>query len=133
MIYDVYVFTGDNDPVDALRAGAKRGELIVRRRFTNSPDTSLLAQLLDPVTRREMLPPLASARLVAMDPKGMLIEGMQTTYQRDTQKAKAHHFSQRWLCKMPGAVAVLNTEKLMQRSAARLRSAAVSGFDPRDD
>ena len=133
MIYDIYVLTGDEDPVDALRAGPRRGELIIRRRFVNSLDTSLLALLLDQATGQEMLPPLASARLVAMDPKGMVIQGVQTIYQRDTQKAKGHRFSQRWVCKMPGAAAVLNTEKLLQRSAARLRSSAVSGFDPKDD
>ena len=68
-----------------------------------------------------------------MDVKGMVIEGKETIFTRDTHKAKGQHFLQRWLCKMPGQPAVLNTQKLLQRSAERLKKQVYSGFDPQDD
>ena len=136
VIYDIYALTGTKgqiDPVDALRAGPQRGDLIIRKRFANSTDTSLTAELFQPGSTVELLTGIERVRLVAMDSKGMVLEGVQTIYVRDTAKAKKSHIVQRWLCKLPGTPAVLNTEKLIKRSAARLNAAMVSGFDPSDD
>ena len=136
VIYDVYALTGSKgqiDPVDALRAGPKRGDLIIRVRFVNSTDTSLTAELFEPGTQVELLTGIERVRMVAMDSKGLVLEGVQAVYTRDTAKAKKSHLVQRWLCKVPGAPAVINTDKLLKRSAARLNAAMVSGFDPADD
>ena len=117
MIYDVYLLMngqGNEDPVDALRYGPKRGMLVIRRRFVNSTDTSLTAELfaLDG-NKIELLPALEGVRLVGENEKGKVIEGTQSVYARATQKAKRESFVQRWLCKAPGLPAVLDTEKLL--------------------
>lgn len=124
---------GKEDPIDALRAGPKRGVLVIKKRFFNSPNTSLTAELIEPGTANELLPALQNVRLVGANDRGLVIEGTQTVYSRPTQKAKQVHFVQRWLCKTPGQQAVLNTEKLLKRSAARIRSNLAQGFDPADD
>lgn len=67
-----------------------------------------------------------------MDRKGMTIEGTQSHQARDTKKARVNHFVQRWLCKMPGAKAELDTERLLKRSAERLRRTLLSGFENSD-
>jgi hypothetical protein len=136
VIYDVYVLMngqGKEDPIDAMRAGPKRGVLVIKKRFFNSPNTSLTAELIEPGTARELLPALQNVCLVGANDKGMVIEGTQTVSARPTQKAKQVHFVQRWLCKTPGQQAVFDTEKLSKRSAQRSQSHLASGFDPADD
>ena len=125
---------GNEDPVDALRFGPKRGLLVVRRRFANSPNTSLCAELfaLDD-NRSELLPALENVRMIAENEKGKVLEGTQTGYARPTSKARREQFTQRWLCKLPGLPAILDTEKLLKRSARRLNSRLNTGFDPADD
>lgn len=103
-----------------------------KRRFYNSPYRTLSAELIDP-SGKQLLAAIEKVRLVSMDQKGMVIEGVQTFKERDTKKGRKHHFTQRWLCKLPGVPTVLNTEKLLKRSAARLNAHLVSGFDPADD
>ena len=134
MLYDVYVLGGKGgDPVDALRAGPKRGELLIKRRFVGGTDLSLYAELLDPASGQPLLTPITHVRVIAMDRKGMTLEGTQSVQLRETKKAQVAHFAQRWLCKMPGAKAELDTVQLLKRSAARLRSKMACGFDPEDD
>ena len=134
VIYDVYVLGGKGgDPVDALRIGPKRGELIIKKRYFNSTDQRVYAELLDAATGAELLPPIEYVHIVAMDRKGMTIEGTQSHQARDTKKARVDHFVQRWLCKMPGAKAELDTSKLLKRSADRLNRSMVSEFTPDDD
>lgn len=102
MFYDVYVLGGKGgDPVDALRAGPKRGELIIKKRFFNSPDESVTAELLDAQTGL-LLTPLQHVRIVPMDRKGMTIEGTQAHQLRQQQESKVEHFAQRWLCRCRG-------------------------------
>lgn len=124
---------GKGDPIDALRAGPKRGVLVIKKQFFNSVNTSLTAELIEPGTTNELLPALQNVRLIGANEKGLVIKGTQTVFTRPTQKAKQAHFAQRWLCKTTGQQAVLNTEKLLKRSAERLRSTIASGFDPADD
>jgi hypothetical protein len=68
-----------------------------------------------------------------MNSLGMTIEGTTAHQFRNTAKAKIDYSRERWLCKPPGAKAVLDTEKLMKRSAARLNRALSIGFDPGHD
>ena len=134
MLYDVNVLGGKGgDPVDALRAGPKRGELLIKNAFTGGTDPSLYAELLDQATGQAMFTPITHVRVVAMDRKGMTLEGTQSVQLRDTKKCRVEHFAQRWLCKVPGAKAELDTVQLLKRSAARLKSKMVSGFDPEDN
>ena len=134
VVFDVYVLNGKyGDPVEALRIGPRRGELIIKKRFITSSETDLMAMLLEPGTGVELLQALLYARIVAMNSLGMTIEGRISWSARNTSKAKVEHATQRWLCKAPGAKAVLDTEKLLKRSAARLNAARISGFDPAHD
>lgn len=48
-------------------------------------------------------------------------------------KSASERRTQRWLAKLPGQPAILDTEKLLKRSARRLALIAASGFDPADD
>lgn len=76
MVFDIYVLNGKHgDPVDALRAGPRRGELIIKKRFVTSSETDLVAMLLEPGTDKELLQALRYARIVAMNSLGMTIEG----------------------------------------------------------
>jgi hypothetical protein len=136
VIYDVYPLMnsqGRDDPVDALRDGPRRGLLVISKRYYNSATASLKAELfaLDG-SGKELLPAMDNVRLVAENEKGKVIEGRVTHYGR-SHKSRQEHSTQRWLCKIPGLPAVLNTEKLLKRSAERLSKAAASGFDPADD
>lgn len=134
VIFDVYVLGGKGgDPVEALRAGPKRGELIIRRRWPDGPRTDLQALLLEPGTRNELLPALLNPTVIAMNSLGMTVEGTTAHQFRNSFKAKFDYSRERWLCKPPGAKAVLDTEKLMKRSAARLNRALSNGFDPAHD
>ena len=134
MVFDIYVLNGKHgDPVDALRAGPCRGELIIKKRFITSSETDLVAMLLEPGTDKELLQALRYARIVAMNSLGMTIEGTIAWSERKTSRAKVQSTTQRWLCKTPGSKAVLNTEKLLMRSAARLNAARTNSFDPAHD
>lgn len=84
-------------------------------------------------TGADLLPPLMYVRIVGVNEKGMVIEGQQTMYLRESHKTRRDHFIQRWLCKVPGQPAVLNTEKLLRRSVTRLKLSLASGFDQGDD
>lgn len=119
--------------MEALRAGPKRGELIIRRRWPDGPRTDLQALLLEPGTRNELLPALLHPTVIAMNSLGMTVEGSTAHQLRSTSKAKIEYSRERWLCKPPGAKAVLDTEKLLKRSAARLNRAQANGFDPAHD
>ena len=134
VIFDVYVLGGKGgDPVEALRAGPRRGELVIRKRWPDGPRSDLMALLLEPGTRNELLPALLFPSVIAMNSIGMTIEGTTAHQFRNTSKAKIEYFKDRWLCKPPGAKAVLDTEKLLKRSAARLKRAQANGFDPAFD
>lgn len=136
MIFDVYVLGGGDgrfDPVDALRAGPKRGELVIKRRYFNSPNNSLMAEVRDPSTQAELVTAIEHVKVLVADRRGMLLEGTQTSFERDSAKSRRHHFTQRWLIKLPGQPAILDTEKLLKRNAHRIASSMVSGFDPKDD
>ncbi|MBI2728772.1 MAG: hypothetical protein HYX42_21230 [Polaromonas sp.] len=71
--------------------------------------------------------------MLAINDKGMTIEGTITIAERDTAKSRKNNFKVRWVVKQVGVPAILNTEKLKERSARRLASAVSSGFDPADD
>ncbi len=136
MIFDVYVLGGADgrfDPVDALKAGPKRGELIIKRRFFNSTNTSLMAEVRDPTTQTELVTAIEQVKVIVADRRGLLLEGTQTWFEREAAKSRRHHFTQRWLIKLPGQPAILDTAKLLKRSAQRLHSGMATGFDPKDD
>lgn len=136
VIFDVYALVngeGRLDAVDALQAGPRRGELIIKRRYYRHSDKSLCAELLDQATGNALLAPLEWVRVLVIDPKGMLIEGTQTVYRTKSAKSASERRTQRWLAKLPGQPAILDTEKLLKRSARRLALIAASSFDPADD
>lgn len=128
MLFDVYVFSGD--PVDALAAGAKTGELVIK---SAGRDQGLVANLVGPNGVDALLPPLRRVRLLAMNTTGMVIEGVVTVGQRDTLKSRTTTSQLRWVIKHVGAPAVLNTVKLKERTTRRLAITSASGFDPADD
>ena len=128
MLFDVYYFTGD--PVDSLQAGAKTGELVLK---ATGRDNGLVAHLYKPGSTLDMLTSLRHARVVAMNHLGMTIEGYITVAERPALKAKTHTHAVRWVVKHVGAPAVLNAQKLKERSVRRLAAAAASGFDPAED
>jgi hypothetical protein len=129
VLFDVYVFLGD--PVDSLSAGASTGELVLT---PTGRDRGIVAALYRPGTQEELLPSMRYVRLVAMNSLGMTIEGTVTSAERPSaSKSKVNHFSVRWVIKHVGAPAVLNAQKLKERSVRRLAVAKASGFDPGDD
>lgn len=137
MIFDVYEL-GEVGPGDAgigaLNAGAQRGELKIRRRFPASPhDKTLMATLCAPGTRDELLHALLYVNVVAMNSVSMVLEGTAVISERHTQKSKVNHFKVRWLCKLPGAPAILNTEKLAARAQKRRADIARDPFHPAND
>ncbi|WP_041390677.1 hypothetical protein [Polaromonas sp. JS666] len=52
---------------------------------------------------------------ILMNAHSMVIHGTVVVGRSERPKAKVEHFTVRWLCKFPGAPAVLNTEKLRSR------------------
>lgn len=134
MIFDIYILGAKgSDPVEALRSGPRRGELIIRRRWPDGPRTDLQALLLEPGTRNELLPALLNPTVIAMNSIGMTVEGTTAHQFRNTAKARFEYSKERWLCKPPGSKAVLDTEKLRRRSAERLKRALDNPFDPTHD
>ena len=73
------------------------------------------------------------ARLVAMNHLGMTIEGNVTVVERLAFKSKTHAHAVRWIVKHVGAPAVLDAQKLKERSVRHLAAAAASGFSQEDD
>lgn len=136
MIYDVYQLrnsAGPEDEIDIVRAGPRTGILIVKPRFFNSANRSLIEELRHQETGVELIGAMEHVRIVCANHRGLVLEGTQTVYSRPTQKAKRVSFTQRWLCKTPGSKIVLDTAKILKRRAARHESAVASGFSPADD
>jgi hypothetical protein len=136
VLYDVYQLrtsAGPQDEIEVVRAGPRSGILVIKPRFFNSPNRTLTAELRHPETGVELLTALENVKVICANHRGLVIEGTQTAYSRPTQKAKRVTFVQRWLCKSPGQKIVLDTAKILKRSAARLNSALATGFSPADD
>ena len=133
MLFDVYnLGTGEWDPVDVLRAGPTQGHLKVRRRYPASHDTSVVATLLNPAGK-ELMGPLLHVQLCAMNSTSLLLEGTVVIAERQTLKSKANRYTVRWLCKVPGTPAVLNTTAVQQRHAKLMKELSVNGFHPAYD
>lgn len=136
MIYDVYNLGPpgpEADPVSALKRG-RRGDLIIAKRFPNSPwDTSREARLYEPGTRNELLPPLLYVDRILMNSHSMVLEGQVVVASRQTAKSKTETHAARWLCKLPGAPAVVNTAKLQARQTKLKADMAGDGFHPAYD
>jgi hypothetical protein len=134
VIYDVYNLGTGDDEVAALAAGAVRGELRITRRFPGAPyDRSRTASLCEPGTRNELLRPIAIVGDIVMNTHSMVIEGTVVVSRRNTAKSKADNLTVRWLCKFPGAPAVLNTEKLRTRRVALKQGMATNPLHPAYD
>lgn len=131
MFLDVYLLNnggGSDDPVAALHRGPTRGELIIR------PENGrLVAQIRDPATGDDLLRRLIYVQLKGVSSKGMLLEGTVTVSERASAKSKVSSHTERWLVKLPGSKAILDTEKLLKRSAANLKRKNLFGFNPDDD
>ena len=134
MLFDVYNLGTDTAGLGPLSAGPVRGELAIRKRFPNSPhDDGVTATLSAPGTKNTLLPPLHYVRFVAMNSHSMVIEGTVVTARGDSPKAKVKHHKVRWLCKFPGAPAVVNTSKLQERQAQKKRAIDSDPFHPARD
>ena len=134
MLFDVYNLGSDASALRALGEGPVRGELIVRRRFPDSPhDDGLMAMVCEPGTSNTLLHPLHYARFVAMNGHSMVIEGTMVTSKSQSPKAKVTHHKVRWLCKLPGAPAVLDTGKLKAHRARLDKAIADDPFHPARD
>lgn len=53
--------------------------------------------------------------------------------ERASSKSKANSHKERWLVKLPGSKAILDTEKLLKRSVVNLKRKNLFGFNPDDD
>ena len=134
MIYDVYDLGTNKDEVAALSAGAIRGELRIMRRFPASPmDTSRTASLCEPGTSKELLRPLVIVGDILMNTHSMVIEGTVVLSRSDSPKSTVSHHKVRWLCKFPGAPAILNTERLRARREKLKTDMSHDGFHPAYD
>ena len=134
MLFDVYNLGTDIATLGPLNAGPVRGELALRKRFPGSPhDDGVTATLSAPGTKNTLLQPLHYVRFVAMNSHSMVIEGTVVTARGDSPKAKVTHHKVRWLCKFPGAPAVVNTSKLQERQARLKRAIDNDPFHPARD
>lgn len=134
MIYDVYNLGDGGDEMAALGAGAIRGELRISKRFPASPyDTSRMATLCEPGTRKELLRPMVIVGDVRINAHSMLIEGTVVLSRSESPKSTTTDHKVRWICKFPGAPAVLNTEKLRARREKLKADMARDGFHPAYD
>lgn len=128
MLFDIYVY--HDDPIDALSAGARTGELCLKKK---GRDSGLEANLFRPGTKEELLPSMRYVQLIAMNSTSMVIEGTRWASERPGSKSKTGSYQERWIIKHVGAPAVVDAKRLQRRSAARLNSIRASGFDPADD
>lgn len=113
-----------------LRRAAGLANFVLKR---TGRDDGLVAHLYKPGPEDDMMTPLRHAKVLAMNRRGMSIEGYVTVAERNTQKSKTHTVAVRWIVKNVGAPAVLDTVKLKARSMRRLAGVMASGFDPADD
>lgn len=131
MLYDVYILgSKGEDPLPAMLAKPRQGQLLIRKRYPGRSDTALNAMLVDPAKPDEPLMEMHYIRLVGMTAESMVIEGTIGHSFRGKQKSKVEHFQQRWLCKMPGTVVTIDAAAL-RRSKANLQQAmAANPFHP---
>lgn len=135
MLYDVYDLgtSAQPDLMAVLRAGAIRGDLRIRRRFARTSDTSMLAEVWEPGTRNILMGPLIHARAGAMNSDTWVLEGVLLVPAREGLKSKVNQYQVRWLCKVPGAKAVIDPDKVARTYRQKRAVETLSGFDPKDD
>lgn len=135
MLYDVYDLGTSDQPdlMAVLRVGAVRGDLRIRRRFARSSDTSMLAEVWEPGTRNILMGPLIYARAGAMNSDTWVLEGSLLIPARESLKSKVNQYQVRWLCKVPGAKAVIDPDKVARNYRSRQAVHAITGFNPNDD
>ena len=131
MLYDVYILgSKGEDPLPAMLAKPRQGQLIIRKRFPTRSDTALNALLVDPARPEEPLMEMHYIRLVGMTAESMVIEGTVGHSFRGKQKSKVEHFQQRWLCKAPGTKVTIDAEALRRSKANLARAVAADPFHP---
>lgn len=128
MLFDIYVY--HDDPIDALSAGARTGELCLKKQ---GRDNGLEAHLYRQGTKEDLLPSMRYVHLIAMNSTSMVIEGTRWASERPNSRSKVGSYKERWIIKHVGAPAVVDAKRLQRRTAARLKAVLVSGFDPADD
>jgi hypothetical protein len=129
VIFDVYVYY--DDPVDSLSAGAKTGELVLKK---TGRDHGVEANLYRPGTTDALLQTIRHVKVVAMNSTSMVLEGSAWAAERpNASKSKGAHYTVKWVIKHVGAPAVVDAKRLQRRSAGRLAKVLASGFDPADD
>lgn len=132
MLYDIYILgTKGEDPLPAMLAKPKQGQLIIRKRFPARSDTALNALLIDPAKPDgDPLMEMHYVRLVGMTAESMVIEGTVGHSFGKSFKSKVEYYQQRWLCKMPGTKISIDAEALRRNKAKLSQAMAVDPFHP---
>jgi hypothetical protein len=131
VIYDVYILgSKGEDPLPAMLAKPKQGQLLIRKRFPGRSDTALNAYLFDPATPAELVMEMHYIRLVGMTSESMVIEGTVGRPRRDTHKSKVDYFTQRWLCKAPGTKITIDADAIRRSKANLTQAMKADPFHP---
>lgn len=93
----------------------------------------MLAEVWEPGTRNVLMGPLIYARTGAMNSDTWILEGSVLVPARSSTKSKVNQFQVRWLCKVPGAKAVIDPDKVARTYRSSQAVHAASGFNPKDD
>lgn len=93
----------------------------------------MLAEVWEPGTRNVLMGPLIYARTGAMNSDTWILEGSLLVSERGGLKSKVNQYQVRWLCKVPGAKAVIDPDKVARNYRNCQAVHAASGFNPKDD
>jgi hypothetical protein len=123
VLYDIYILgSKGEDPLPAMLAKPKQGQLIICKRYPGRSDTALNAFVVNPEKPGEPLLEMHYIRLVGMTAESMVIEGTVGYPRNQSHKSKVDLFKQRWLCKAPGSKIVIDADAI-RRSKANLKAA----------
>lgn len=132
MLYDIYILgSKGEDPLPAMLAKPKQGQLIIRKRFPARSDTALNALLMDPSKPDgDPLMEMHYVRLVGMTAESMVIEGTVGHSFGKSFKSKVEYYQQRWLCKAPGTKISIDAEALRRSKGNLAKAIAADPFHP---
>lgn len=135
MIYDVYELGEDwrqPDLIKVLQRGPTAADLRITRRFPNSNSDQREARFYRPGTKEQILRVVLYVDVIAIGADGLLLVGTVTSAERNTPKSRLNSFKVGYLCKTPGAPAVVRHKHMVKNQVQR-QGRAPSGFNPEDD
>ena len=133
MFFDIYIIDGGQaaDPVPAMLRKPIKAHLVIRRRFFNSPNRTLIAELYQSTTHGEApLRQMVDAHFLAMNFESLMIGGRVGYPRRANAKSSVDFVEQRWVCKLPGAKVVVDAELLRRRSTDLSKAIQSDPFHP---